>query len=47
VDAPDFEEELLRYEQSQIVNAYKFGVLYVKAGQKDEDDMFANGMAVH
>ena len=26
-----------------MVRGYKFGVLYVKAGQKEEDDMYANG----
>jgi hypothetical protein len=34
---------LERYEKSDMVTGYKFGVLYVKAGQKEEDDMYANG----
>lgn len=35
-------EILLRLERSYRVNAYKFGVLYCRDGQTDENDMFAN-----
>ena len=41
-DDPSFEEEMIKYEQAEIFSGHKFGVLYVKAGQKDEDEMFAN-----
>merc|ERR1712137_155680 len=35
-------EILLRLERSYRVNSYKFGVLYCRDGQTDENDMFAN-----
>eukprot|EP01119_Soliformovum_irregulare_P011178 TRINITY_DN2782_c0_g2_i1.p1 TRINITY_DN2782_c0_g2~~TRINITY_DN2782_c0_g2_i1.p1 ORF type:complete len:1124 (-),score=330.52 TRINITY_DN2782_c0_g2_i1:6-3377(-) len=35
-------QDLIKYENSQIIKNYKIGLLYVKAGQTDEDEMFAN-----
>eukprot|EP01104_Vermistella_antarctica_P004499 TRINITY_DN14935_c0_g1_i1.p1 TRINITY_DN14935_c0_g1~~TRINITY_DN14935_c0_g1_i1.p1 ORF type:complete len:686 (+),score=146.16 TRINITY_DN14935_c0_g1_i1:220-2277(+) len=34
--------EMLQYEQNDIVKQYKFGILYIKEGQSQEDDYFAN-----
>eukprot|EP01116_Phalansterium_solitarium_P022014 TRINITY_DN7108_c0_g1_i1.p1 TRINITY_DN7108_c0_g1~~TRINITY_DN7108_c0_g1_i1.p1 ORF type:complete len:995 (-),score=257.85 TRINITY_DN7108_c0_g1_i1:255-3167(-) len=41
-DSSALEPELLKYEAQSISNNFKFGVLYVKDGQKTEDDMFSN-----
>lgn len=35
--------ELLGIEDKQQIKGYKFGVLYCKAGQEKEDEMFGNG----
>ena len=32
----------MQFEKENIVMAYKVGVLYVKAGQTEEDDMYSN-----
>lgn len=44
-EIPDVEliSSLVKYEKAEIVSTYKMGVLYVKEGQQDEDDMFSNG----
>ena len=34
---------LIQYEASNIITKYKFGVLYVKPGQKDENEFYSNG----
>jgi len=34
--------ELLRLEKQQIIKNYKFGVLYVKEGQRNENEMYSN-----
>lgn len=33
---------MLKIEDQLVINKYKFGLLYVKAGQKTENDMYAN-----
>ena len=38
----DLVNKLVEYENQGIISRYKFGVLYVKDGQTDEDDMFSN-----
>eukprot|EP01114_Cavostelium_apophysatum_P006256 TRINITY_DN174_c0_g3_i2.p1 TRINITY_DN174_c0_g3~~TRINITY_DN174_c0_g3_i2.p1 ORF type:complete len:932 (+),score=249.00 TRINITY_DN174_c0_g3_i2:1540-4335(+) len=35
-------QDLVEYESKFIIKKYKFGVLYVKDGQTDENDIFAN-----
>ena len=35
-------QELVRFEEQLITQSYKFGVLYVKHGQRDENEMFRN-----
>jgi len=37
-----FVEELVHMEDRILIKAYKFGVVYCKAGQKDENDMLSN-----
>ena len=37
-----FVKEVLNFEKLQIANNYKWGVLYMKDGQ-DENDMYQNG----
>jgi hypothetical protein len=39
---PMIQNDLLKYEQTEIIRRYKFGVLYAKAGQT-EDEIFSNG----
>eukprot|EP01087_Luapelamoeba_hula_P014984 TRINITY_DN4442_c0_g1_i7.p1 TRINITY_DN4442_c0_g1~~TRINITY_DN4442_c0_g1_i7.p1 ORF type:complete len:723 (-),score=112.05 TRINITY_DN4442_c0_g1_i7:84-2252(-) len=39
---PDVREKLVRYENVTIQRNYKFGVLYAKEGQMEENDMFNN-----
>jgi hypothetical protein len=41
---PEFPNELLSMEKKLMFKTYKWGVLYCKAGQTDEVDMFQNGM---
>ena len=38
----DSDSSFSRIERSYRVNAYKFGVLYCREGQDDENDMFSN-----
>eukprot|EP01114_Cavostelium_apophysatum_P014803 TRINITY_DN3923_c0_g1_i2.p1 TRINITY_DN3923_c0_g1~~TRINITY_DN3923_c0_g1_i2.p1 ORF type:complete len:650 (+),score=151.74 TRINITY_DN3923_c0_g1_i2:227-2176(+) len=35
-------EKLLYYEQNQLIKNYKFGIMYVGAGQKEENEYFSN-----
>ena len=37
----DISEDLLHFEKHEIIRKYKFGVLYVKEGQS-EDDIYSN-----
>lgn len=37
------DEELLMYEQIHIPKNYKFGIIYVKEGQTEEDQFLSNG----
>jgi hypothetical protein len=39
---PELPKCLVDYERKDIVRHYKFGILYVKEGQTDENDMFGN-----
>ena len=41
---PSLDEHLLKFENGNRVKNYKFGILYCKDGQTDENDMFANSM---
>lgn len=36
-------DRLLKYEDQIVRTVYKFGVLYCKEGQTEEDDMYNNG----
>jgi hypothetical protein len=40
---PDLVANLIAFEEKQLQRNFKFGVLYCKAGQKTEDEMYANG----
>lgn len=44
---PDLPQRLVDYEAQGIIRRYKFGVLYVKDGQTDENDMFSNNDMSH
>ena len=37
-----FEHEMVKYEQMAMISHYKFGMLYIKANQTDENEMFSN-----
>lgn len=41
----EFQQSLVQLEAKEILlfQKYKFGVMYVKQGQVNEDDMFSNG----
>ena len=39
---PNLGELLLKYEKGNRIQEYKFGILYCKENQTDENDMFAN-----
>jgi len=41
-NSSELEQKLIRFEKQQIVTNYKFGVLYCKAGQTDENQMYFN-----
>jgi hypothetical protein len=36
------EFQLAEYERKEMVRKYKFGVLYIKEGQKTEDQFYSN-----
>lgn len=40
---PEIGNKMAEFERQGIVDKYKFGILYVKEGQTDENDMFSNG----
>ncbi|XP_048586836.1 GTPase-activating Rap/Ran-GAP domain-like protein 3 isoform X2 [Nematostella vectensis] len=42
VSSPEFQQELLTLEEQEGSVNYKFGVLYAKAGQTSDDEMFSN-----
>ena len=42
VKDPSMTAELINFESQGIIDKYKFGVLYCREGQKDEDEMFSN-----
>jgi len=44
VKDPLLVEDLLEFEEKMMVKRYKFGVLYVKDGQDEENEMFGNGI---
>lgn len=37
-------EKMMKYEQKLQSRQHKFGVLYVKSGQRSEDEMFSNSI---
>jgi hypothetical protein len=37
-----FREAMLKIEDQLVINKYKFGILYLKSGQRDENAMYAN-----
>lgn len=39
---PKIVDELLKFEDREVVRNYKFGVVYVRDGQTKEEDIFAN-----
>ena len=39
---PALDKNLLSFENGNRVKNYKFGILYCKEGQTNEDDMFGN-----
>jgi len=39
---PEVPSKLIEYDNQLVVTKYKFGLLYVKEGQQDENDMFSN-----
>ena len=41
---PQFEEQLLRYEAASVNTNYKFGILLMKPGQTEEDEIYANNI---
>lgn len=43
VEDPVFPLELVDFEKQGIITKYKIGILNVKEGQKDENQMYANG----
>jgi hypothetical protein len=40
---PGLDTDLVDVEQKEIVRRYKFGLIYQKAGQDNEDAFFSNG----
>ncbi len=42
IKEPEIVQDLLNFEETQITKNYKFGILYVKDRQAQEEDMFAN-----
>lgn len=39
---PDIHKELLSLEERQVCSGFKFGIVYIRAGQTDENDIFSN-----
>jgi hypothetical protein len=39
-------DKLIEFENSQVVTHAKFGILYAKDGQKEEEEMYNNGMTL-
>lgn len=39
----DMNDALLDYENNSYFKKYKFGLLYVQAGQTEENDYYSNG----
>ena len=40
---PDCHQAFLRMEQRQLIEGFKFGILYAEEGQTKEDEIFSNG----
>ena len=40
---PELPAKLIEYDKQMVVRKYKFGILYVKDGQTEENEMFSNG----
>ncbi len=56
ITLPEIQQDLLKHETQSIVlrcvvfgviDSYKWGVLYVKDGQTDENDMYSNSILLH
>lgn len=46
--SPDIQKDLLLLEEQEGSVNFKFGVVYMKAGQKCDDEMLSNGrFAIH
>lgn len=41
-NSPEVRAALIKYEKQEIITHYKFGLLYVKDKQTNENDMFTN-----
>lgn len=41
----ELKSELLSFEAKQLITHYKFGILLMRKGQKDENEFFNNGLA--
>eukprot|EP01117_Protostelium_nocturnum_P013962 TRINITY_DN5265_c0_g1_i1.p1 TRINITY_DN5265_c0_g1~~TRINITY_DN5265_c0_g1_i1.p1 ORF type:complete len:941 (-),score=379.38 TRINITY_DN5265_c0_g1_i1:45-2867(-) len=44
IDKPSLSDDLLDFENKQVISGMKFGILYRKQGQMTEEEMFGNGM---
>lgn len=40
--SPELRNAMIKYEKQEIITQYKFGVLYVKDKQTNENEMFSN-----
>lgn len=40
---PECHQAFLRMEQRQLIEGFKFGILYAEEGQTKEDEIFSNG----
>lgn len=45
VNTPQCEQQLLKLDEQGLTNKYKVGILYCRAGQNTEEDMYNNGDA--
>ena len=43
---PLIQKELLQLEEQEGAVHFKFGILYAKQGQRSDDEMFSNGLAI-
>lgn len=45
--SPDIQKDLLLLEEQEGSVNFKFGVVYMQAGQKCDDEMLSNGMFIN